>query len=184
MTFPRMKMQWTDIGEFGAFVPIDQFWQNIADKNLVVGEWHWVAEDKERSKRSHNHFFVIVANAWAQLPERYSNMFPGKDNGAQLLRKYCLIKGGYHTVSDAIFETPRDAQRAAALIEDRLDPDRYTIAVVEGCVVRKFIAESQSRAAMGNARFQQSKQDVLELIAGMIGISVEELCAHGKDEAA
>jgi len=180
MTFPRLKMQWT--GE--AFVPVGQFWQNIAAKNLVVGEWHWVAEDKERSKRSHNHFFVIVANGWAQLPEDWADMFPGRDNGPDLLRKYCLIRAGYHAVKDTVFETPEDARRAAALIDDRLDPERYTLADVRGCVVRKFIAESQSRAAMGNARFQQSKQDVLELIAGMIGISVEELCAHGKDEAA
>lgn len=179
MTFPRIQMQWDGDG----LVPVSGLWANVADKHLVVGEKYWIAEDKERSGKSHRHYFATISQGWAQLPEGWAGMFPGK-HGSELLRKYCLIKAGYHAVSDAIFETPQDAQRAAALIEDRLDPERYTVADVQGCVVRKFIAETQRQKVMGNARFQQSKQDVLELIAGMIGISVEELCAHGKDEAA
>lgn len=178
MSFPRLHMRWD--GE--AFTPINQFWAKVADKNLVIGEEYWCSENKERSGKSHRHYFTVIAEGWSQLPEQYSNQFTGKD-GPELLRKHCLIQAGYRHETRVVFDSPKDAQRAAFMIEDRDDVERYTLASVSGSVVVKWIAESQKMKAMGNSRFQKSKSDVLEIIAGMIGISVDELTANSQADS-
>ncbi len=173
MSFPRLHMQWN--GE--AFTPVTQFWANVADKNLTVGQEYWVSENKERSGKSHRHYFAIISEGWAQLPEQYSGQFAGKD-GPELLRKHCLIQAGYRIETRVVFDSPQDAQRAAFMVEDRNNPERYTVASASGSVVIKWIAETQKQKAMGAAKFQESKQTVLEIIAGMIGIPVDELTAN------
>lgn len=178
MTFPRIHMRWTN----GAFVPVSAFWAEIARKNIEDGSSHWIREDFERSSKSHRHYFATISEGHSQLPENIAQRFPGKD-GPECLRKYCLIKAGYCHMSEHLFDTPRDAQRAAILAEDRTNPDRYTITRVTGSVVHKFIAETQRQKDMGAERFQKSKSDVLEIIAGMIGISVEELAANAERAA-
>lgn len=172
MGFPRILVQW----DGGSLAPASRLWAGVCDKNLVVGERYWIIEDKERSTKSHDHFFALIAKAWANLPERYDHQFPGRD-GAELLRKYALIKAGYHHMKTVVFQTHEEAARAAALVENHADPERYTIADVNGCVVSIFWAESQRRMVMGADRFQQSKQAVLEIVAEMAGVTVEELVA-------
>lgn len=178
MTFPRLRMAWSG----GAFQPASRFWADVARKNLDEGSEHWVSESKERSGKSHNHYFATISEGWAQLPEHIAQRFPGKE-GPECLRKYCLIKAGYCHMSEHPFDTPEDAARAAMMADDRTNPDRYTITRVTGCVVQKFIAETQRQKDMGNARFQESKSAVLEIISGMIGISVEELAANVEKSA-
>lgn len=178
MTLPRLLLQWN--GE--AFAPASGLWERVCQNHLSAGDTYWIREDFERSSKSHRHYFGTISEGWANLPEHLAQRFPGKD-GPECLRKWCLIKAGYHHMTETLFETPGDAQRAAMMAEDRTNPDRYTITVVKGCVVQKYVAETQRQKDMGARRFQESKQDVLELIAGMVGVSVEELAANVKDAA-
>lgn len=178
MSFPRLQMKWTGTG----FEPVSGFWAAICDKNLVVDETYWIRQDFERSSKSHNHYFAAISEGWAQLPEDIALRFPGKE-GPELLRKYCLIKAGYHHMTEHVFDTPQDAMKAAIMAEDRLNPDRYTITKATGCVVQKWVAETQRQKDMGAARFQESKQAVLEIIAGLCGISVEALSANSGQAA-
>ena len=186
MGLPRLHMRYSEIitqdGEVvPALTPINSFWDNICRKNLALDSEYWIKSDFERSSKSHRHYFATISEGWAQLPEKYSNQFPGKD-GDELLRKHALIKAGYHHMSTFVFDTPQDAKMAAMMAENLTDPERYCVVIVSDNVVQRYYPETQRYKEMGGARFQKSKSDVLEIIADMIGISVAELAAHAKEE--
>lgn len=178
MTDWKIRAQWTG----KAFRPIDSYWARVCDKELVVGENYWIEETQARSRKSHDHYFATIHEGWKQLPERFAQMFDGSD-GAEKLRKYCLIKMGYHQVAHVVFSTPADAITAAAHIADWSRADNFKICTVEDAVVSIYTAETQRKKAMGHTRFQKSKQDVLEMIAELIGVSVETLASNTRKAA-
>jgi hypothetical protein len=54
------------------------------------GEIITVEEVKERSAKSHRHYFAVINEAWQNLPEDLADEFPN----AEALRKRALIKNG------------------------------------------------------------------------------------------
>jgi len=104
-----------------------------------------------------------VHDAWQNLPERVASEFPTPEH----LRKHALIAAGFCDKQSVVFDSQEDAQRAAAFMRP-VDP--YAVVSVSGTVVTRYTAQSQSIRAMGKKIFQESKDAVLEIIAGMVGV--------------
>lgn len=166
-----VPFQWS--GE--AMIPTRGF-AALADKEFVVGEVYTLTEaDQERSGSSHRHFFATVYDAWLNLPEREAERFPT----AIHLRKYALIKAGFCDVRDMVCSSKAEAVRIGAFIRP-MDP--YALVVISGSVVRVYTAHSQDTKAMGRKVFQESKDAVLNVLAGMIEVSREQLLNFNSDQ--
>lgn len=149
----------------------------LADKEFVVGEVYTLTEaDKSRSSASHRHYFAAVYDAWLNLPEREAERFPTSD----ALRKYALIRAGFCNVSELAASSKAEAVRIAAFVQQA---DPYALVVVKGCVVQRFTAHSQDLRSMGRKVFQESKDAVLEVLAGMIEVPTEQLLFSARDTA-
>jgi hypothetical protein len=120
-----------------------------------------------------NHEFAAVAEAWKQLPDHLTEHFPTSEH----LRKRALIDAGFYT--ETILDVGSNA--AALRVRDYAKAeDGFAYVVVRGRVVAIRKAMSQSRRAMGAAEFQRSKQAVLEIVAGLIGVTPEALSSHAR----
>lgn len=162
MTAP-IVFQWD--GE--AMVPHRRF-QAECDRIFVVGQAYRMTAQEHRSLSSHNHFFAAIHEAWMSLPEHLTERFPTEEH----LRKYALIKAGYHDSSSIVCTSKAEAQRIAAFVRPL---DSFAVVTVSEAVVTVFTAKSQSKKAMGGKEFQESKNRVLDVIAALIGIQPETL---------
>jgi hypothetical protein len=140
----------------------------IADKEYVVGERYMLAPYEQRSTASHNHEFAWLHEAWLNLPERYAEQFPTSEH----LRKYALIQAGYSDSHSLVCGSKAEALRVAAYIRPL---DEFAVVTVNGPVVNRFVAKSQSRRAMGKEEFQRSKTRIMDVVAHMIGVPSETL---------
>lgn len=157
-----------------AMAPASQFWSRRADKQFVIGERYELIEaDKPRSSNSHRHYFAAVKEAWANLPELMAERFPTPDH----LRKYALIKAGFHNSNSIVAASAAEALRLAAFIKPM---DDFALVTTAGAVVTVYTAKSQSYR-MGKEEFQRSKEAVLGILADMIGVTPKTLA---KAEAA
>lgn len=128
-----------------------------------------------RSMKSHRHMFPWLQDAWLSLPEEHKDA-PWAASPDHL-RKWALIKTGFHDIRIISVSDPSDAARVAAFAR-ALDP--YAVVVIHGGTVLFYTALSQSMKAMGKDRFQASKTAVLNHVAGVLGIHPEELAQWGK----
>lgn len=166
-----LPFKWT--GE--VMLPLPNF-RKMADRSFVIGQTYRLEEVQERSKRSHDHYFACIEEAWSNLPEPMLEQFPN----STILRKFALIRTGFCTMSQEVCQTHAEAQRAAGMI--RRHADDYLLITVDRNVVTVHRAESQSLHAMGSKRrFQESKDKTLTYIASLLGVTREELA---KAEAA
>ena len=159
-----------------ALHPRSARWAAVCDQQLVVGQTYRVAEIKDRSTSSHSHYFAAVAEAHANLPEDQAERFQTADH----LRKWCLIKTGWADQRQIVCASKAEAQRVAAFVRPM---DEYAIVTATEAVVTVFTAKSQSYRAMGKKDFQKSKQDVLDLLASMIGVEPQQLSAEAGQAA-
>jgi hypothetical protein len=98
------------------------------------------------------------------------------------LRKYALIKCGYHERRIIVMDTPEDAKRVAvALRRQRLH--EFTLITVVGCSVNMWWAQSQSEDAMGAKTFQESKEAVIAFCAKLIGVDAGTLMGEAGQSA-
>lgn len=88
------------------------------------------------------------------------------------LRKFALIQTGHCDAMTTVCMFKTEALRLASLIR-RLD--EYAVVVVDGKIVTRYTAKSQSLQAMGKAAFQQSKDDVLGFVSSLIGVAPADL---------
>ena len=146
-------------GERRVMVPQTRF-INVCNRQFEHGEEYLQAVVEERSQASHNQFFAAVHDGWMNLNEESSKHFPTD----QHLRKWALVQTGYCVETDFVCDFKAEAMRLAAYI--RKDHE-YSVIKVSGSLVKVFDPESQSKAAMKKERFEQSKKDVLDLIATM-----------------
>lgn len=151
-----------------AFRPINPFWQRRADKQFARGEVLYLVDQGERSTRSHSHFFAAVEDAWANLPPLMAERFPSPHH----LRRYALIKAGFCDSQTMPCGSKAEAQRMASFIKPL---DEFSLVTVDGSLVHVFRAHSQSYRAMGKEAFQRSKDEVLRVIAEMIGVAKQKL---------
>lgn len=144
-------------------------------KRFTVGEVYSLAEREERSEKTHKHEFGWLRQAWKNIPEGLSELYPTPDH----LRKRALIDAGFYD------ETAIDCGKASAAeaVKRALKKaDDFALVFVRGAVVIQRTAKSQSRKAMDRDTFQRSKQAVLEIVSAMIGVKPEELTKpqHGR----
>jgi hypothetical protein len=152
----------------GEFKPVSPYWGRQADKHYVIGEQYDLVEHRQRSAKSHAHYFASVHDAWANLPETIASEFPTDDH----LRKYALIKAGFYDSSTVVCASKAEALRVAAFIRPI---DEYGIVIAKDATVTRFTAKSQSMKAMGKDDFQKSKDAVLQILSDMIGTSGKAL---------
>ena len=86
---PPITFQWD--GE--AMAPMPRF-AKTCDQEFVIGEYYKMDVQEERSWRSHKHYFAVLYEGWANLPEKYA-MEPWAQSDKHL-RRYALIKTGWH----------------------------------------------------------------------------------------
>ncbi len=169
---------WT--GQYMA--PLPRF-KKQCDEQFVVNEEYPLTILEARSRKSHNHFFACVHEAWLNLPEdvRYivdpetgeaSERFPTD----QHLRKWALVKAGFCTHHAFPCSSPKRAIEMAKFLRTK---DSFAVMRVEGDVLNIFEPLSQSASAMGAKQFQESKEAVLEILSEMIRAKPSELQKMG-----
>lgn len=152
-----------------SMAPLPRF-QRLCDKQFVVGESYPLIVQEQRSRETHAHYFAALHDAWQNLPEDVAERFPTDEH----LRKYALIRAGFADERSIVCSSKAEAQRIAAFIKPI---DGYAIVVVKEATIKVYTAQSQSMRAMGKAEFQKSKQAVLDVVSGMIGVHAKELAA-------
>jgi hypothetical protein len=151
-----------------AFRPLPNFLR-VARQHYGDGEIVSLLPHEARSKRSHDHFFAAVHEAWQNLPEDQAVRFKDEEQ----FRKHALILTGHSDAVATVCMFKTEAARLAAALMQRTD--EYAIITVNGKVVTRFTAKSQSLKAMGKEAFQQSKDDVLGFLANLLGVEVRDL---------
>lgn len=158
----------------GEFRTVSGFWASRADRECVVGEVYPMVKHQDRSMNSHRHFFASVNEAWKNLPDELLDEYPT----AEVLRKKALIRKGYAEHRDHVCADNLAARKLRAFVKPM---DEYAIVEVRESVVRVWTAKSQSVKAMPKGEFQRSKDDVLDFLADLLGVTTEQLA---KAEAA
>lgn len=163
IAIPPMWFTWN--GE--AFVPLPHF-RKMADRHYVVEENYPLVPHLQRSDISHRHEFAWLKTAWLNLPEGLAEQFPTPNH----LRKRALIDSGWYneTVIDA--GNNAAALRMASYVRSK---DEFAVVIVRGRAVVIREAKSQSYRAMGKEDFQRSKDDVMNTVADMVGVTPAEL---------
>ena len=151
------------------FRPIDSRRVREAAEQYERGQVVVLDVVKGRSRASHDHFFAVIAEAHGTLPEHLSERFPTPD----ALRHFALCQRGHCDVKHYACASNAEALRWLPRIQ-AISPAGSQVSVVAGHVVVKE-PHSQSMKAMGGQVFQESKSDVLEVIAGLLDVEPDQL---------
>lgn len=141
---------------------------NLVAAGYEEGVTYDMAPVEPRSRRSHDHEFAALHEGWLNLPPHLAVQFPTEEH----LRKRLLIECGFADVQDVVCATRAEAVRWAAITQAR---EAYSVATVEGSVLRIFTARSQSRKAMPGREFQASKTAILDKLAEWLGVDAGSL---------
>lgn len=150
------------------FKPVNPYMVRRAAKEFTEGEIVHLADQPERSLKSHAFYFASVNTAWRNLPAVDSERFPSPSH----LRRYALIKAGFFNSQSMPCGSESAARRFAAFVRPM---DEFAVVDVRGSVVTVYTAKSQSVKAMGREEFNRSKEAVLEVLADMIGVTRADL---------
>ena len=150
------------------FTPTSPYMQRRADKQFGKGEILRLLHNPERSTKSHNHLFAAVEDTWRQLPPLMAERFTSPD----ALRRYALIKSGHCYSNSITCPSHADALRVAAFVRSN---DEFSIVTVEKNVVTKYTAKSMAYTAMSKDEFKKAKEDVLGVLANILGVAKGEL---------
>lgn len=144
-----------------------------ADQLYTVGERYILDAHEQRSAASHRHYFAAIREAWATMPEHETDRFPNPE----ALRKWALIKAGHCGTRTLVASSKAEAERLAAFTRPM---DSEAIVTVRDAVVTVYTPRSQSSRAMDKQTFQKSKDDVLRVIAEMLGTDAKTLAKAGE----
>ena len=165
---PNLRLRYEGEGEFKA---THHGLVKHCDKVLVVGQIYRFDLRQDRSESYHRLYFSALNEAWANLPEPWSVMFPTVEH----LRKYALIKAGWYDTHSVVTSSAAEAQRlrlAAAWA------DEYAVVTIAGSTVTIYRARSQSFRAQDRAQFNEIAPKVLAVVADMIGVTTDSLAAR------
>lgn len=137
-------------------------------KQYHPGQRVVLIEHKERSGKSHRHWFSCLKEAHDNLPERWAIEFPTVEK----LRKYVLIRVGWCNHTAYACDTERDA---TTLMRALKSIDEFALVKREGSVVNYFVAKSQSEEEMNAEEFARVKDRALDFLAQMLGTSKDAL---------
>lgn len=153
-------------------VPLDRF-RTLANRQFRAGQEYALVPHQGRSEKAHGLYFASISVAWDNLPERYDGRFPSPDH----LRRWSLVQEGYATEHTLACQSDEQAREIGKLCREL---DSFAVIHVGGDVLTIWNAQSQDRHHMGAEVFNQSMQKVLERVAHMIGLSVDELTENAK----
>lgn len=125
---------------------------------------------------SHSHFFAALNEGWHNLPLEWAALFPSSEH----LRRYALIKSGWCHIQTFVMATPDQALQLQRVLKSY---DDFSVISTKENIVTKATAKSQSLKAMGKDDFQKSKDDVLAVVAQLLGTSVKDLAANAGKSA-
>lgn len=179
--------------EAGSFA-VDRRFLSLARRQFIHGEVYRLEEHEVRSLKSLRHYHASIKNIWDNLPDdlvaRWEKMM---DDGVwnvspasspDLLRKWALIRCGYHRERHIVCETAKHAQQLVKNMYD--DEDPFTITVIKAKAITIYRARSQSAFGaerMTHEEFKESKDKVLDLLSSLIGTKRTEVEQHVKQEA-
>lgn len=152
--------------------PLGRF-ARLADQQFVVGQNYRMDTIEERSAESHRHFFACVEQAWLNVPEIHAGRWATPDH----LRKWALIQAGFRKETTFVASSKAEAIRLAGYLQTL---DEYAVIAVDGRVVTRATAKSQSIREMPRKEFQDSKQAVLDVLADLIGVDPTQLATEAK----
>jgi hypothetical protein len=154
----------------GVMVPMIEYLKTCATQ-FAAGEIYRLGINDEVSEKSRRQYFALIKVAWSNLPEDISPKFAN----FQQLRKEALRECGYFTTEIYEIESERDLLTVSKLIKARMNDDGSIDVKIVGKNIILKIVESQSAKSMGRKRFQKSKQDVLEYVSALIGVTLDQL---------
>lgn len=135
------------------------------DAYFVIGKVYAIAGLERRSRKSHNHFFAVIATAWANLPEAIAGDFATPEH----LRARALIAAGFYEEKPLAFANDAEAARQIKLATF-LHPFAE-VAIGEGFLLVR-IPKSQKEILQDAATFQKCKDSVFAILSEMIGVDV------------
>jgi hypothetical protein len=156
-----------------SMVPLDRY-RELANRQFRAGTVYALIPHRDRSSVSHRHMFASIKKGFDNIPEALANRWKSPDH----LRKWCLIQEGYADELTHICANVNEAKSTAALIQTI---DEYAVIKRTGNILTIWTAQSQDENHMGHDEFQESKTKILERIASMCGISLEELTKNAKE---
>jgi hypothetical protein len=145
----------------------------LARKQFAHGQRYILEGHEPASHADRGHYFASIKDAWDNLDEDATARYPSPEH----LRKWALVKAGWRKENFTVCDSEDRATQLAAFIR-RLD--EYCVVVVEGAVVRTYVARSQKigrpeDGLMTKEEWRQSKQDVLDILSQKIGVTRREL---------
>lgn len=148
-----------------AFQPAPRF-LTMCRETYGAGECVTLAPVADRSPKSHSHFFAVLHDVFATLPE-------GEDRWQteEHFRKNLLIRAGWCDVVEEVCESRAEAERWLDRLRRR---DSYAVVTLRGTVLTTYTAKSQSYAAMKGPEFQAVKTRVFEIISELLGVELKE----------
>jgi hypothetical protein len=174
-----VRARWKD----GAFRPEGQWEQGRCDRDYAAAGLVTLTIEHERDMVSHRKQFAIVRTAWQNLPEALRDEDFAVNE--ETLRKYALIRCGYCDVESAIAYSAKAALELGALMGNLArQAHGYCVVQTQKRAVRVWTPHSQSVRTMGAETFEQSRRDVTEFLAGLLGVSRDELESMGRQNAA
>lgn len=159
------------------FTPEPKF-RIIATRQFIKDGVYILEGHEPASHADRGHYFATIKEAWSNLDADATARYPTPEH----LRKWALVKAGWRKDNFTVCDSVDRATQLAAFIR-RLDD--YAVVVVEGNVVRTYVARSQKigrpeDGKMTKEEWRQSKQDVLDILSNKIGVTRKALEKEGR----
>lgn len=145
-----------------SFQPANAHWARKCDERFVVGQSYALDEIHPRSSATHAHYFATLHDIWQSLPDHLAEQYPTDEH----LRKYALIRTGYHTMTQHVCKSGAEAERLATIIKPY---DTYQLVTVKDSIVTVYNAISQDYRSMDKRTFAESKEKVVDWCSNLIG---------------
>ena len=161
-----MYFYWMD----GAMHPLPRF-REAAMRLFETGKRYQLDDMDEvqaASSAERRRYFACVREAWMQLPESKTEQYPTPNH----LRRWALIKCGFHDQRSIACSSKEEAARVASFIKPM---DSYAVVVLKDDVVSIYTAKSQRVRAMDKKTFQTSSRAVLDCLSEAIGVTRKQL---------
>ena len=152
----------------------------------------WKETAKPRSAPDHKRFFAAIRAAANQWPATHSFQPEGNTAGARSehLRKYLLVRAGYRERQELPLEFAADQPALTRLIgvaiKAAMDRGGGYVEIAtapDGGAVAVYSAKSMDWRTLSQSEFGPVRSTVEDLIASVIGVSVDDLL-KGEAQAA
>lgn len=150
-----------------AMVPLKRY-GNVCGRQYHPGEEYPLAPLEARSRASHNHYFAALDEGFKNLPENIAARWPTSEH----MRAWILVETGWFDEHEFDFDNEKDARRLATFVRTEAEYARISVSRLGQSKWKVIVRrpKSQSAAAMGKVEFEQSKRDVLDMLAAFINV--------------